>query len=141
MPSSNTREVEDDAPVVREDNEDPTALPPPYPAEGMGLRGGRRGRRGRGNQGRGTGPVQVLEARDAHAAAALQRWKEAAIPDTIHTTPGPVTTADRVRTQQGNRLCPLQHHRQPRPRSTSAVHPSPHERRQPLCRWSYVRRW
>ena len=39
-------EVEDDAPVVREDNEDPATLPPPYPAEGMGVRGGRRGRRG-----------------------------------------------------------------------------------------------
>ena len=54
-------EVEDDAPVVREDNEDPAALPPPYPAEGMGVRGGRRGRRGRGNQGRGTGPVPVID--------------------------------------------------------------------------------
>ena len=53
-------EVEDDAPVVREDGEDPAALPPPYPAEGMGVRGGRRGRRGRGGQGRGTGPVPVI---------------------------------------------------------------------------------
>ena len=53
-------EVEDDAPVVREDDEDPAALPPPYPAEGMGVRGGRRGRRGRGGQGRGTGPVPVV---------------------------------------------------------------------------------
>ena len=52
-------EVEDDAPVVREDNEDPATLPPPYFAEGMGVRGGRRGRRGRGNQGRRTGPVPI----------------------------------------------------------------------------------
>ena len=52
-------EVADDAPVVREDHEDPAMLPPPYVAEGMGVRGGRRGRRGRGNQGRRTGPMPI----------------------------------------------------------------------------------
>ena len=35
-------------------------LPPPYPAEGVEVRGGHRGRRGRGNQARGGGPVRVL---------------------------------------------------------------------------------
>src|SRR6202453_1849184 len=54
-------EVEDDAPVVREDGEDPATLPPPYPAEGMGVRGGRRGRRGQRGQGRGNGPVPVID--------------------------------------------------------------------------------
>src|SRR6202453_3757684 len=44
-------EVEDDTPAVREDGEDPAALPPPYPVEGMGVRGGRRGRRGQRGQG------------------------------------------------------------------------------------------
>src|SRR6202453_3721727 len=53
-------EVEDRAPVVREDNENPDSLPPPYPTEGMGVRGGRRGRRGQRGQGRGSGPVPVL---------------------------------------------------------------------------------
>ena len=57
-----------------------------------------------------------------------------------YRTSGPVATADRLRTQSGDRLCPLQYHRSPRPRSTSAVYPSPHERRQSLCRWSHVRR-
>ena len=52
--------LDNNAPAVKENNEDTAMLPPPYPTEGVEVRGGRRGRRGRGNQARGGGPVRVL---------------------------------------------------------------------------------
>ncbi len=52
--------LDHNAPNINEDDEDTATLPPPYPAEGVEVRGGRRGRRGRGNQARGGGPVRVL---------------------------------------------------------------------------------
>ena len=55
--------LDNDAPDIEEDNEDTATLPPPYLAEGVEVRGGRRGRRGRGNRGGEEAPYAFSTSR------------------------------------------------------------------------------